>query len=113
MVSANWTPEAVADLLDRNDLAVERAVVALYRRQTEDEKDSQQTKHHNGVGFNAVHAWMGSYYARWVLSGRHLDGRHLERARKMAKRYVGQLARIAQSRFENPPTQEDSEVSHV
>ncbi len=95
-----WTPAAIAALLDRNDLAVERAVLAIYRRQTSDERESASTRHDNGVGFSAVHAGLGSYYARWILSGRRLDGRHLEKARRMMHRYVGQLAEIAQTRRE-------------
>jgi len=91
----NWTPESIAALLDRNDVAVERAVLAIYRRQTDDEQESDTTKHCNGVGFNGVHAHLGSYYARWIQSGRHLTGNHLDKARRMMRRYVRQLAEVA------------------
>lgn len=90
-----WTPDAIAALLDRNDVAVERAVVAIFNRQTSDEQESESTKHDNGVGFNAFHAGLGSYYARWIQSGRHLTGNHLDKARRMMRRYVRQLAEIA------------------
>jgi hypothetical protein len=98
----DWTPDAVAALLDRNDLAVERAVVAIFNRQTSDEQESESTKHDNGRGISAFHAGLGSYYARWIQSGRHLTGPHLERARKMMHRYVGQLAEVAQSHQSHP-----------
>lgn len=102
MVSQNWTADSIKHLLDRNDTAVERAVLAIFHRQTSDEQDSGTTKHHNGRGFNAFHAERGTYYANWIQSGHRLTGVHLERARRMAKRYVGQLAEIAQSHSPKP-----------
>jgi hypothetical protein len=90
-----WTKEKILDLLERNPKAVERAIVRIYERQTEDEKAGQNTKHLNGMGFSGAHAAQGTYYAKWVLSGRRLTGAHLEKARNIAKRYAGQLLEIA------------------
>ncbi len=109
----DWTPETIKALLDRDVLAVERAIVAIYRRQTEDEKESYETKHHNRVGFAACHAHLGSYYARWILSGRHLSGSHVERARRMVRHYAGQLHQIALANQGNPQTQTTKEYSNV
>jgi hypothetical protein len=81
-------------------------MVALFARQTNDEQASQSTKHHNGRGFNAFDAGTGSYFAKWILSGRQLTGRHLEKARRVALRYVRQLASIAANRTAG-------EVEHV
>lgn len=93
-----WTPDTIKALLDRSDRAVERAVVAIYRRQTEDEQDTGETRHRNGRGFASCHAHLGSYYARWILSGRRLTGTHLERARRMVRWYSNQLIEVAQQR---------------
>ncbi len=98
MFNQSWTPDAIKSLLDRNPQAVERAVVAIYQRQTDDERERDETRHDNGVGFSAFHAHMGGYYARWVLSGRRLSGPHLDKARRMMQRYVGQLMEIALQR---------------
>ena len=84
--------------MNSNARAVERAMVALYERQTEDEQREESTKHLNGMGFSGAHSRLGSYYARWILSGRSLDGKHLERARAIALRYCGQLCDIANAR---------------
>ena len=105
-----WTAQSIRALLARCDQAVERAVVAIYRRQTQDEQQTDETRHRNGIGFAACHAGRGSYYARWVLSGRHLDGLHLEKARRMMRSYAGQLAAIA---AEHSPQVEEREVVHV
>lgn len=85
------TRDSIRNLLTTNDRAVERAMVVLYDRQTTDEKQVSDTRHSNQRGFSAAHASKGSYYARWVLGGRHLTGRHLENARKIALRYTAQL----------------------
>ena len=51
-----WTKDRIQNLLATNDLAVERAVVAIYDRQTQDEKRDSDTKHDNFRGFRANHA---------------------------------------------------------
>ena len=90
-----WTKEKIQALIRTNPTAVERAIVAIYNRQTSDEKVTSNTRHTNHRGFRSNHAPRGSHYARWVLSGRHLSGYHLETARKIALRYHRQLCEIA------------------
>lgn len=90
-----WTKESIRKLLEANDLAVERAVLALYARQTAREQASDSTIVRNGIGFSASDAPYLSYVARWLQSGKHLSGRHVEKTRKMVMSYVGQLADIA------------------
>jgi hypothetical protein len=107
----NWPPEEIRALLDRSLEAVERAVVAIYRRQTEDEKEAYETKHHNRVGFAACHASLGTYYAKWILSGKHLTGPHVERARRMVRHYAGQLHQIALSNTQTLETKEYANVA--
>jgi hypothetical protein len=85
----------IKDLLLTNDVAVGRAMVALYKRQTEGEQRTSTTVESNGKGFSAFHAKNGTYYAKWVKSGRVLTGKHLVAARKMALHYVRQLSSIA------------------
>lgn len=89
------SPDYIKWLLTMNDRAVERAIVAIYRRQTADEQSAGDTKHSNGIGFNGADARLGSYYARWILSGRSLTGNHLVKARTMSHKYVRQLVQIA------------------
>ena len=108
-----WTPEEIRALLDRSLEAVERAVVAIYRRQTEDEKEAYETKHHNRVGFAACHAGLGTYYAKWILSGKHLSGSHVERARRMVRHYAGQLHQIALTNQGQTQTTEIKEYANV
>jgi len=95
MTKKIWTREDIVAMLNTNDRAVERGVVAIWQRQTADEQDSDTTRHSNGIGFSGWSAHSGSYYAKWVESGRRLTGKHLDKARKIALHHVGQLTRIA------------------
>ena len=91
--------------LDTNSKWVERAIVVLYERQTKDEQRTSSTRVHNKMGFASCDARSGTYMAKWVLSGKHLDGKWLEKARKMAKKYTRQLLEAAAEKEarENPP----------
>lgn len=100
MTMAKNTPDYIKWLLTMNDRAVERAIVAIYNRQTADEQTVGDTKHSNGVGFNGADARLGTYYAKWILSGRNLTGNHLVKARLMSHKYVRQLVEIATEKME-------------
>jgi len=90
-----WTKDSIKALLASNNFAVERAVVALFERQTSREQNTHNTIERNGQGFSASDAGYLSYVAQWVLSGKHLTGKHLEKTRRMVSSYAGQLADIA------------------
>lgn len=94
-MDATWTRDKIASLLASNDRAVERAIVAIYDRQTRDEKATSHTKHSNTIGFRACDASRGSYYARWILGGRKLTGHHLAKGRSLIMHYTRQLLEIA------------------
>jgi hypothetical protein len=97
-------PAYIQWLLMQRDDAVERAILAIYACQTADEQATKTTRHSNGRGFSGADASLGSYYARWILEGKHLSGRHLARARTMSLKYVGQLADIAKNRMASSPS---------
>lgn len=94
------TESQIVQLLNTNPKAVARAIVVIFDRQTQDEKATDATRHHNNRGFQACDARRGSYYARWVLSGRELTGNHLEKARRMAIKYRRQLVQAAKDKAE-------------
>ena len=95
METKTWTRTEIEAMINGNDLAVERAMVAIWERQTADEKETQGTRHHNGRGFAAWSARSGTYFAEWVRSGRRLTGKHLVKARKIALHHAGQLTDFA------------------
>ena len=110
-------PNYIHLLLDTNPLAVERAVLAIYRRQTASEQATDSTHESNGIGFNAYDARSAGYWASWISGmkngmrvgpARHLTGRHLEQARKMMHKYVRQLADIASENLERQAIVEEA-----
>ncbi len=89
--------------LERSDKFVERALLALYERQTQDERDNATTTHSNGIGFSGVDAPILTSCAQWVLRSRMPEGLRLtprQRAvvRKKVRKYVGQLVEVAEAR---------------
>lgn len=91
-----WTRVEIENMLRINSKAVERGILALYRRQTDDEKNSHETRHDNGVGFSAYAARSGTYWAKAIMSsnrpeGHRLWGKALEKSRKICLRHVRQL----------------------
>lgn len=77
---------------------VERAIVVLHERQTADEQLSEATIEANGIGFNAFDARTLSYYATWIMGGRHLSGKHLDKAKKALPKYAKQILSIINSK---------------
>ena len=111
------TPAEIRELLLTKDSVVERAMVVLYARQTRQEQAQSTTRDQNGRGFSSSDASKGSYYARWVLSGRRLDGHHLERARSISLKYIRQLHEEAVIKAEKQNqaiinAQEDAREAH-
>lgn len=81
-----WNKESVQTLLLTNDRAVERALVVIYNRQTEEEKIASNTLEDNKKGFTAYDAEFLSQLALVVLSGRRLSKKQLFVIRKTDKR---------------------------
>lgn len=76
-----------------------RAIVAIYERQTLDEKQTNTTKHHNGVGFNGLDAeFLGSIAKKIIARRFSLSERQISASRNAMVKYVGQLARITREK---------------
>ena len=95
MEVAKYTKEEIVKMLTSSNLAIERGLVAIFRKQTRDEQYSEETKHLNRVGFSGAHAKTGTYLANYVLSGKHLSGKWVEKGRRMILHYAQQLTDIA------------------
>lgn len=90
-----WTEEEIKQKIQTKQSWLEHAVVAIFNFQTLDEKQTECTRHWNGVGFNGCDARRLTYYAKWLKAGKHLTGRHLDIARVRMAKYVKQLTRLA------------------
>lgn len=100
--------EMVRHNLANSDRWLVRGLLAIYARQTADEKNSQHTKYDNDIGFNAVDAPLLSSFAKQVKKWENtpeiarkyrspLSPKQLYRARVKMAKYSGQLVMIAKS----------------
>jgi len=103
------TVEQIKAQLLTNQALLERAVVAIYEKQTADEQRSMETKHDNGIGFAGCDSRNGSYMAQYILKGigqygktygQNLSGKFLEKARKFMPKYAKQLHKIQMAKLE-------------
>jgi len=92
----------IQDLLDRNDLAVCRALLVIFERQTADEQSYDMTRERNLVGFSGVDAEICSSFAKQYKSRGFLSPKQMVIARKKMKKYWKQLAEISKENGKLP-----------
>ena len=99
------TVESIRKLLETNDIAIARALLALTARQTADEQRSETTKYHNGMGFRPAHARMGTSMANFYKKYGRLSEKQVAYWRKPMKNgkpriaiYAGQLLEVAREK---------------
>lgn len=92
----------IQNLLDSNDLAVCRALIVIFERQTTDEQAYDYTRDANSVGFSGVDAEICSSFAKQYQSRGFLSPKQMVVARKKMKKYWKQLAEIAKSNGKLP-----------
>ncbi len=85
----------VRDKLATDNAWLVRGLVALFRRQTEDEQRSEDTKYQNKMGFNSADAPVLTSLARQWQERNWLSTPQIGLARRLMGKYSGQLARIA------------------
>jgi len=94
----------VRENIAQDDTWLIRGILALYARQTQDEKDSESTEHDNKMGFNGFDAEILSSFSKQILAWQAqavkqyaspLSAKQVSLARKKMGKYAGQLARIA------------------
>lgn len=90
-----WTKEQMVKLLQSNSQAVLRAIVVLYNRQTELEKEFKESNVVNGIGFNCKDSWYLSNLARQLIQFKKISKDDFWRARWRIQKYAQQLADIA------------------
>jgi sulfur transfer protein SufE len=92
------TKEIIAAKLLSSDWWLTRGVVAIFNKQTEDEKSAETTNRTNGIGFTGADARFGSGMAKILIAGYTLTPKQTIATRKMMQKYAGQLLRIAKEK---------------
>jgi hypothetical protein len=85
----------VRDKLATDDRWLVRGMVALYNRQTEDEKAAEGTRHLNRRGFNSADSEILTSFAKQWIARNWLSDKQMGILRRKMAKYAGQLARIA------------------
>lgn len=98
----SWTKAQIHSMLDTKPAAVGRAIVAIYRRQTADEKAAKVTTDANSVGFSAFDAEFLTSLAEFYLRTGFLTPAQLAKGRNKIKRYHRQLIEIADESGKQP-----------
>lgn len=94
-----WTADDIVALLEMDNQAVERAIVVIYERQTQEEKAFSAVVNVNGIGFSQADVKFGTSLAKGCLRYGHLTMKQLFYARKMAIKYREQLVDVANDRL--------------
>lgn len=100
-----WDKDRIQAIITRSDLAVERAVLALYRLQTEKEQSTGNTQANNRLGFNSVDAPYLSVLAKQIIANKYqksngfrLSQGQRDKARPILLKYWRQLLKIAENK---------------
>ena len=99
--AAKPKPTTVRSYLEMSDENVERALLALYSRQTESEQRGDYTAESNMVGFNMFDAPSLSRMAKKLLEGAKLSPGEVWMARRRLRKYAGQLAAFGEDLFDS------------
>lgn len=89
-----WTKERLQELISRNETALYRALMRIYHKQTQDEKDNLDTRNWNTVGFSGVDGHIMTSIASHYENKGWLSPKQKQLVQKKMQRYCGQLLRL-------------------
>jgi hypothetical protein len=96
-----WTKEEIREKLKTDDRWLFRGLLAIYRLQTEDEKNDKATRHYNGIGFNGVNAdFLSTAAERRMNPNFKFSRKYRDAIRRAMLKYSGQLAKIANGKID-------------
>lgn len=85
-------------LIDTNDKAVYRGILAIFSFQTAEEQLVEGAVDDNGVGFSGVDAELLSSFAKQIQKKGSLSEKQMVYARKKIRKYWNQLRIIAEQK---------------
>lgn len=101
MDKQKWNGKRMGEWLKANaerQGILEKAILRIDERQTDDERNAGETRYSNGIGWSGADASVGTYMADYVRKGNTLSGAWRLRAFRLAIKYRGQLADIANAK---------------
>ena len=92
---AQYTREMVYQNILDHESWLTRAILVLLDRQTPDERQRAETTESNGVGYNRFDAAFMTSLGEQINKGFSLSEKQRIAARRILKKYTGQLCEIA------------------
>lgn len=99
------TRQDIIQLLQTNDRAIIRAILAITARQTADEQASEETKYSNGRGWKSCHGRVGTSMAKFYQARGYLTPKQIAYWRKPNAKgqmriecYANQLLQVAKEK---------------
>lgn len=74
-----------------------RGMLRIYANQTEDEKESEETSHDNGIGFSGCDANILSSFAKQIEKGRAMSPKQMAIIFKKMPKYAAQLESVSRA----------------
>lgn len=91
-----YTKDFIKEQLKNNQKWMERSLIILYNFQTQDEKQTKETREQNNVGFNSSDSRYLTWVSEWLLKSpyNHLNEKHMGKVGRMLPKYWGQIHRL-------------------
>lgn len=90
-----WEEDEIKSLVQTNDKVLYGALKNLYNCQTADEQTDADTRHANGVGFNAIDAPFLTSVSQFLMKRGFLTDKQKQITRKKLVKYNKQLTALA------------------
>lgn len=87
--------EFIRTKLGTNEAWAKKALLKIYDRQTQDEKSSESTNHHNNVGFTGADAHILSSFAKQLLYKKFLSPKQMAIVLRKMPKYCRQIMSIS------------------
>lgn len=85
----------IKNMLANNDQWALRGLVRIFENQTDDEQNSEQTRHHNNIGFSGADAEILSSMAKQVIAGRTMSVKQMAIIHRKMPKYARQLEEVS------------------
>jgi hypothetical protein len=94
MMNKQQTLEVLQGKLRTDTRWAQRALLAIYRNQTEDEKVAADVKHHNSMGFRCMDSIILTSFANQLQQRGSLSPKQMSVVHKLMPKYARQLMKF-------------------
>lgn len=93
-------------MLSTNDSWMAKALMKIFDRQTNEEKNIHHTVEHNGIGFTGTDAFILSSFAKQFRDKKYLSKKQMDILKKKIPKYWAQIYEISDKSLIDPKIEE-------